>query len=74
MGSFRSGPEVSKSKEEAKKTADSILRVINRNRSKFNSLLSLSSDEVSNEMMELLSLPTLTDLHQSLEIFPLKEE
>ena len=49
LGSFRSGPEVFKSKEEAKKTADSILRVLNRNRSKFNSLLSLSSDEVSNE-------------------------
>jgi len=49
LGSFRSGPEVSKSKEEAKKTADSILRVLNRNRSKFKSLLSLSSDEVSNE-------------------------
>ena len=29
LGSFRSGPEVSKSKEEAKKTADSILRVLN---------------------------------------------
>ena len=49
LGSFRSGSEVSKSKEEAKKTADSILRVLSRNRSKFNSLLSLSSDEVSNE-------------------------
>ena len=49
LGSFRSGSEVFKSKEEAKKTADSILRVLNRNRSKFNSLLSLSSDEVSNE-------------------------
>ena len=49
LGSFRSGPEVFKSKEEAKKTGDSILRVLNRNRSKFNSLLSLSSDEVSNE-------------------------
>ena len=49
LGSFRSGPEVFKSKEEAKKTADSILRVLNRNRSRFNSLLSLSSDEVSNE-------------------------
>ena len=49
MGSFRSGPNVSKSKDEAKKTADSILKVLNRNRGKFNSLLSLSSDEVSNE-------------------------
>jgi len=49
LGSFRSGPNVSKSKDEAKKTADSILKVLNRNRGKFNSLLSLSSDEVSNE-------------------------
>ncbi len=49
LGSFRSGPNVSKSKDEAKKTADSILKVLNRNRAKFNSLLSLSSDEVSNE-------------------------
>ena len=48
-GSFRSGPEVTKSKDEAKITADSILGVLKRNRSKFNSLLSLSSDEVSNE-------------------------
>ena len=49
MGSFRSGPDVSKSKVEAKKTADSISRVLKSNRSKFKSLLSLSSDLVSNE-------------------------
>ena len=49
LGSFRSGPNVSKSKDEAKKTADSILKVLNRNRGKFNSLLSLYSDEASNE-------------------------
>ena len=49
MGSFRSGPDVSKSKVEAKKTADSISRVLKSNRSKFKSLLGLSSDLVSNE-------------------------
>ena len=49
LGSFRSGPNVTKSKDQAKKTADSIFRVLSRNRGKFNSLLSLSSDEVSNE-------------------------
>jgi len=49
VGSFRSGPEVSKSKNQAKKTADSILKVLKRNRTKFNPLLSLSSDEVSND-------------------------
>ncbi len=49
MGSFRSGPNDSKSKDEAKKTADSINNVLKRNRGKFNSLLSLSSDQVSNE-------------------------
>ena len=49
MGSFRSGPNDSKSKDEAKKTADSINNVLKRNRVKFNSLLSLSSDQVSNE-------------------------
>ena len=49
MGSFRSGPDVSKSKVQAKKTADSISRVLKSNRSKFKSLLSLSSDLVSNE-------------------------
>ena len=48
MGSFRSGPNDSKSKDEAKKTADSINNVLKRNRGKFN-LLSLSSDQVSNE-------------------------
>ena len=48
-GSFRSGPDVTKSKEQAKKTADSISKVLKSNRGKFNSLLSLSSDLVSNE-------------------------
>ena len=41
MGSFRSGPNDSKSKDEAKKTADSINNVLKRNRVKFNSLLSV---------------------------------
>ena len=49
LGSFRSGPNISKTKDEAKKTADSILRVLKGNRGKFKSLLSFSSDEVSNE-------------------------
>ena len=49
FGSLRSGPDVSRTKDDAKKTADSILRVLKLNRSKFNSLLSLSSDQVSNE-------------------------
>ena len=49
MGSFRSGPNDSKSKDEAMKTADSINNILKRNRGKFNSLLSLSSDQVSNE-------------------------
>ena len=49
VGSFRSGTDVSKSKDEAKTTADSILKVLKRNRNKFDTLLSLSSDKVSNE-------------------------
>ena len=49
FGSLRSGPDVTRTKDDAKKTADSILRVLKINRSKFNSLLSLSSDQVSNE-------------------------
>ena len=49
LGAFRSGPEVTKTKDAAKKTADSIYNVLKRTRSKFKSLLSLSSDEVSNE-------------------------
>ncbi len=48
-GSFRSGPEVVKSKEDAKITADSIARIVKKNRNKFKSLLKLSSDEVSNQ-------------------------
>ncbi len=31
-GSFRSGPDVTKSKEQAKKTADSIYKVLKSNR------------------------------------------
>ena len=49
VGSFRSGPEVVKSKEDAKITADSIARIVKKNRNKFKSLLKLSSDEVSNQ-------------------------
>jgi len=49
FGSLRSGPDVTRLKDDAKKTADSILRILKKNRSKFNSLLSLSSDRVSNE-------------------------
>ena len=48
-GSFRSGPNVLKSKDEAKITADSISRILKQNRTKFTSLLALSSDEVSNQ-------------------------
>ena len=49
VGSFRSGPEVVKSKDAAKITADSIARIVKRNKNKFKSLLKLSSDEVSNQ-------------------------
>ena len=49
IGSFRSDPTTTKSKNEAKKTADSIFRILKINRNKFISLLPLSSDEVSNE-------------------------
>ena len=49
IGSLRAGPDVTKTKDESKKTADSILKLLKRNRNKFNSLLSLSSDLVSNE-------------------------
>ena len=48
-GSFRSGPNVLKSKDEAKITADSISRILKQNRTKFTSLLAFSSDEVSNQ-------------------------
>ena len=54
FGSLRSGPDVTRTKDDAKKTADSILRVLKINRSKFNSLLSLSSDKVSNEKQGII--------------------
>ena len=49
LGSFQSGPDVLKSKDQARQTADSILNVLNKNRNKFNSLLSLSYDKESNK-------------------------
>ena len=49
IGSLRSGPDVTKTKDEARITADSVLRILKRNRSKFTSLLNLSSDKVSND-------------------------
>ena len=49
FGAVRSAPDVVKSKEEAKSTADSIFKVLKRNRNKFDSLLELSSDLVSNQ-------------------------
>lgn len=48
-GGQRAGADVTKTPEEAKKTADSILTVLKGNRSKFKALLNLSSDKVSNE-------------------------
>jgi parvulin-like peptidyl-prolyl isomerase len=49
IGSTRADASVTKTEAEAKTTADSIYKVLKRNRSKFKSLLSLSSDKVSNE-------------------------
>jgi parvulin-like peptidyl-prolyl isomerase len=49
VGATRVDPSVTKTDAEAKKTADSIYNVIRGNRSKFKSLLDLSSDKVSNE-------------------------
>ena len=49
LGSVRASAEEMRSKEDAKKTADSILGIVKRNRNKFESLLSLSSDLVSNQ-------------------------
>ena len=49
FGSVRASAEEMRSKEHAKKTADSILAILKRNRNKFESLLSLSSDLVSNQ-------------------------
>ena len=49
VGSTRADASVTKTEAEAKITADSIYKVLKRNPSKFKSLLSLSSDKVSNE-------------------------
>lgn len=49
VGATRADAAVVKTDEEAKKTADSIYNVIRGSRSKFKSLLDLSSDKVSNE-------------------------
>jgi parvulin-like peptidyl-prolyl isomerase len=49
IGGARADASVIKTETEAKTTADSIYNVLKRNRSKFKSLLSLSSDKVSNE-------------------------
>ena len=49
VGSTRADASVTRTEAEAKTTADSIYKVLKRNRSKFKSLLSLSSDKVSNE-------------------------
>lgn len=48
-GSLRSDPNETTTEEQAKKTADSIYRIVLRRPSKFKSLLSLSSDVASNE-------------------------
>ena len=49
VGSVRADATVTKTDEQAKTTADSIFKVLRSKRSKFQSLLSLSSDKVSNE-------------------------
>lgn len=49
VGGTRADAAVTKTQEQAKATADSILTVLKGNRSKFVSLLELSSDKVSNE-------------------------
>ena len=48
-GSLRSDSNETRTKEQAKKKADSIYRIVVRRPSKFKSLLSLSSDKASNE-------------------------
>ena len=48
-GATSAAPDVMKTNEEAKATADSIYSVLRGNRSKFVDLLELSSDKVSNE-------------------------
>ncbi|GAA4282455.1 SurA N-terminal domain-containing protein [Gaetbulibacter aestuarii] len=49
VGATRATPDVTKTDAEAKKTADSIYNIIEKNRSKFTDLLELSSDQVSNQ-------------------------
>lgn len=49
VDAVQAGPDVVKTEEQAKATADSILNVIKSNRSKFTDLLELSSDLVSNQ-------------------------
>ena len=49
IGSLRADESVTSSSEEAKFTADSIYSVLKKSPSKFKSLLSFSSDKVSNE-------------------------
>ena len=49
VGATRADATVAKTDAEAKKTADSIYNVLKGNRSKYKSLLVLSSDKVSNE-------------------------
>ena len=49
IGATGTGPDETRTPEQAKATADSILSVVNANRSKFVDLLELSSDTVSNE-------------------------
>lgn len=48
-GAVRADASIIKSQDEAKATADSIYDILKNNSTKFNSLLSLSSDKVSNE-------------------------
>ena len=48
-GSFRAASDVTRSKEEAKKLADSILRVVKRNTSKFEALSAALSEDSSNK-------------------------
>jgi peptidyl-prolyl cis-trans isomerase D len=49
VGTLRTDASVTRTEDAAKKTADSILNIVKRNRSKFTSLLDLSYDTVSNE-------------------------
>ncbi|MBT8325977.1 MAG: SurA N-terminal domain-containing protein [Winogradskyella sp.] len=49
VGATRVDPSITRTPQQAKATADSILAVVKPNRSKFVDLLDLSSDKVSNE-------------------------